>query len=157
MTVGIFEESGQCVAVGWATPLRLTDSKNLTSFDGLNLSYVVDSRSEGKGYGIAAACLAITQAQTLWGAKLKNVFLNIQTREENVRSNRLIEALQGNRCEEACFTVNLRSGRTISYVGSRTPWLEAVALAADRNHAREAALAENASQEQACLEPTQLA
>lgn len=123
VTVGIMSGGNTAVAVGFAAPIVLDDSPGRPgNFDGINLSYAVHSAHEGHGYGLAAACLALQDAQAMWGEGLEGAFLSIQTRAANARSNALVGALGGELCEESSFVAMLANGNRLDYSGFRLPW-----------------------------------
>lgn len=134
MTLGVFVENGSIAAIAFATPVRLKSSFALAKrkarsaqIDGVNLSYAVHSEHEGKGYGLLACALVMYQAGKTWSRELESAFFNIQTRAGNARSQALMSKLSGALCSNAAFEAYPPSGEPIAFVGTRSPWPEALA------------------------------
>jgi hypothetical protein len=130
LTIGV-QLAEQTIAVAFATPIVLDATRNAGGMqvDGINLSYTVHSEHEGKGFGLKASCLAILEAERLWGPVLQNGFLNIQTRAANVRSNRLAQLLKAHTSADTGFSATLQDGSKVDYTGYRASWKDAVKLA----------------------------
>ena len=136
VSVTLTNIDGQPMAIGFCAPIILNEAPSRQQqFCGINLSYAVHSEFEGRGYGLAASCLAIQGAASLWSDKLKaDAFLNIQTRAENVRSNSLIRHLCGNApFQEPAFSVQLspqlKPKEVLQYSGARFSWSAALSNA----------------------------
>jgi hypothetical protein len=127
ITIGV-QIDGKTVTVGFATPIVLNETRDASGdqVDGINLSYTVHSEHEGKGFGLKASCLAIIEADKVWGHLVRDGFLNIQTRATNVRANRLAELLKAHPSTKAGFSATLKDGTTLEYMGYRANWKDAV-------------------------------
>lgn len=130
--VSLHTTSGEPVAVGYATPIYLKSRPAPgLPYRGINLSYAVHSEHEGRGYGLAAASLAIIEAATVWVELFRrDAFLNIQTRLENVRSTALMSRLRGDATfKAAVFKVAIPQKAPLLYVGERFSLQHALAMA----------------------------
>lgn len=129
--VSLSTNDGSQVALAFAAPICFKASKN--KVHGINLSYSVHSEFEGRGLGLAAASLAITEADNLWRQHLTGtkMFLNIQTLASNASSLRLLNrlTLPGEMLEACTFDVKTNLGKTVQYVGARSQWHGAVSRA----------------------------
>lgn len=131
VSVSLVSESGEPLATGYASPIQLKSTSQTTGWDGINLSYAVNSQFEGKGFGLAASCLALLEAESMWGAQAaEGAFLNIQTRSANLRSNSLIRHLTDDgEFTPADFVVKMAAGDLTAFNGARIPWRRALAIA----------------------------
>lgn len=123
---------GQPVAIGFCAPIRLKKAPYQSrQFCGMNLSYAVHSEFEGQGYGLAAACLAVQEAESLWRGQLAGkAFLNIQTYDGNGRSNSLIRSLRATSpFKNPEFAIVLSTGEIRQYSGARFSWVAALSSA----------------------------
>ena len=136
MAMGVFDAQDMLVAIGFATPITIPAGpmpkrSNCALQDpqlGVNLSYAVSSKCEGRGLGQLVSCLAISAADSRW-PKLRLKLpcpVNIQTKLENLPSIALAGKLGLKHFSEADFSITRVDGTKVPYISFRGPWVTAV-------------------------------